>query len=217
MADNSGSHGSQKNGSRPDGPDYVAMEPEFIANVLSLRALGEKYGCSDTAIRKHFKKLDVKRDPKKKIKDRAAELVRRAEVLAVNARSKATDKQQVDAAAQNQADLILKHRKNIAEKRALVEKLYGEIEALTDGQADIEEIMKALSKSKDEKWKEKLLDKVTSLPGRIKGTTDLMKAFESLIKLERQAFGITGDEDPEDKIPTSGTWTFEAVAVKKAG
>lgn len=195
--------------------DWASVEPEFIANIVSIASLAVKYGCTEGAIRKHFKKLDIKRNPKQKIKDKAAELVRKEEVRSANAKSKGTEKQQVDAAAQNQADLILLHRKDIKLKRDLVEKLYGELLVMTDRGGEIVDILDHLKKDKDNDWMERLLDKVAALPARIKGVSNLQKAFESLIKLERQAFGITGDEDPDDKVPTSGSWQFVAVAVKR--
>ncbi|MCK4793044.1 MAG: hypothetical protein KAV87_55455, partial [Desulfobacteraceae bacterium] len=97
--------GAQNSGAQTDGIDWVKMEPEFIHSPKSLRVLATEYGCGESTIRKHFKGLGVKRDPSRRIKAKAADKVRKAQVRKqVLENVRLTEKKVIEVAAQVEAD-----------------------------------------------------------------------------------------------------------------
>lgn len=192
--------GSQTNGSQSSKIDWIAMEPEFINSGKSLRALGEKYGCSDTAIRKHFKKLEVKRDPSARIKAKAADKVRKQEVRKqVLNDTRLTEKKVIEVAAQVEADLIMSHRKDARKTRGLINKIKAKLEDLVDNEEVLEQIIKNLESNKTDKAAD-AIHKIASLPIQVKMVKDLVSALKEAIVIERQAFGIVDDVAPENEL-----------------
>ena len=57
--------------------DWLAIEADYRPNKLSLRTIGEKYGCTEGAIRKRAKKEGWVRDLSEKIKNKADFILRR--------------------------------------------------------------------------------------------------------------------------------------------
>lgn len=61
-------------------PDWEAIETAYRAGVMSLREIAAQHGISEGAIRKRAKRDDWSRDLAAKVKERADDLVRKAEV-----------------------------------------------------------------------------------------------------------------------------------------
>ncbi len=61
-------------------PDWEAIETAYRAGVMSLREIASQHGISEGAIRKRAKRDDWSRDLNAKVKERADDLVRKAEV-----------------------------------------------------------------------------------------------------------------------------------------
>jgi uncharacterized protein YjcR len=61
-------------------PDWEAIETAYRAGMMSLREIAAQHGISEGAIRKRAKRDDWSRDLAAKVKERADDLVRKAEV-----------------------------------------------------------------------------------------------------------------------------------------
>jgi hypothetical protein len=180
--------------------DWEAMEPDWRAGIKTKKQLSEEYGVSRAAIDKHWHAADIERDLTAKIKALAETKVTRATVTrSVTPETKVTEREVVEANAKLQSDIILAHRSDIPRKRELVEKLFGELEGQTDGKDLLEQLSTAL-RHNDMKRLATFAEKITSLPSRIKGASDLISAYKTLIMMERQVFGIaetgSGADDP---------------------
>lgn len=105
--------------------DWLAVENDYRPNILSLRAIGEKYGCTEGAVRKKAKKEGWVRDLSEKIKATADDLVRR---------------ELVRGSSQNETDVVYKNaitsayiqiteRNDIAKLRSIAMNLVDELES----------------------------------------------------------------------------------------
>lgn len=176
--------------------DWEEMEPEWRAGIISKKQLSKQYGVSRAAIDKHWSKLGIERDLTKQIQAEAKSKVARATVTpGVTPLTRVTEQQVVEANATVMANKQIEHRTSIPLRRALGDKLFAEIEGQTDGANLIEQLTLALQQG-DLDELAKIARKVASLPTRIKGFADLVSSYKTLIALEREAFGIKGDEKP---------------------
>ena len=185
----------------PDGKhqeiDWENIEADYRAGIKSLRQIGAEHGLSHVAVDKRAKKEAWPRDLSAKIKAKAAALVNKG---AVNGGlTKATESEVVTSNAELQASIQIAHRKDIPLKRALVAKLFAEVESQTDNGNLIADLKKALVKN-DMTALSNIAIKMSSLPSRIKGVSELVTAYKSLIGLERQAFGISDESDIEKGV-----------------
>ena len=179
------------------GVDWESIERDFRAGVKTLRAIASEHAVSHQAIDKRAKKEGWPRDLSAKI---AAERQKQVDRAAVDKPvDKIAEKEVVDANATLQADIILAHRVDIPRKRSLVAKLFSEVESHTDGGDLLEQLALALRQGDQDKLAD-MARRVASLPQRIKGVSELITAYKSLIGLERQAFGIDSDAAMGDKV-----------------
>ncbi|MBD1399450.1 hypothetical protein [Pelovirga terrestris] len=170
--------------------DWETISRHYRAGCRSLRDIGNEYGISEAAIRKRAKKEGWPRDLSEQIKAKATEKVR---IEAVRGGTQgASERTIIEAESDIQSRVALSHRKDIPQKRELVAKLFAEIEAMTDNKELFETLQEALAND-DAKALSQAVNKVVSLPQRIKGTADLVNAYRTLIMLEREAFGINDD------------------------
>lgn len=185
-----------------DKGDKLILEGRLTNSEISV-----ELNCTEGAVRKRIKDKNLVRDLTGDIQKATRAKLVRNEVRNEQNRIK-TDNEVIEEAASVSAQVIISHRGCIAKRRNLVAKLAAEIESLTDGQDEIPDIIKGL-KSKDEKVYIAALKKVASMPARIKGLTDLVKADDLLIKMERNAFNISEGEGGEGDEPKSGRWVLE--------
>jgi DNA-binding cell septation regulator SpoVG len=178
------------------GVDWERIEADYRSGIKTLRVIASENGVHHATINKRAKRVGWDRDLSVKIAAKAAAKVTNAVTTTV---TKKTEKAIVDANATLQADVILAHRQDVPRKRALVSKLFKELEETTDGKNTIRQLVQAL-KDKDERALSKAVAKVTSLPQRIKGASDLVGAYKILIGMEREVFGIKGNAGPVDEI-----------------
>lgn len=196
--------------------DYQAMEPAWRAGIKSPLQIATEYTnatgipCSRSAVNKYFKQTNpIPRDLSAQVKAKARDIIarnaaeRRAEARAlqdntpVGKSDKITDTQVIVAEAEQVAEIHLIHRKNVVRKRKLIDKLFEELEAATDGSDVIETCRLALESGELTKIAESV-EKLTSLPERIKGVTQLVTAFKQVLLLEREVFNITDSDTPTD-------------------
>lgn len=179
-------------------PDWEAIESAYRAGVLSLREIASQHGISEGAIRKRAKRDDWPRDISAKVKERADDLVRKAEVRKqVRAEAALSERVLIESTAEAIANVRMEHRGDIRRARELANLLFEELSVdCTDT-----EMMKKLGEfmlDPDEKTgRDKLNEiyqKTISLPSRVKSMKDLSDTLKTLIGLEREAYSIKEDE-----------------------
>ncbi len=186
--------------------DYARIEPGWRAGILSPRQLAAQYTeetgnpVSHAAIVNHFKKAGIDRDLAAKIRAKADAMVTQAMVTGkVTPQPAVPERQVIEDNATQIASVRISHRKDIARARSVAANLLTELELQTGPDAaamlaDLGELMR----SPDDKGQDKLAEiyqKVISLPGRVKTMKDLGDSMRVLIGLEREAYGIEGDDD----------------------
>ena len=186
--------------------DYARIEPGWRAGILSPRQLAAQYTeetgnpVSHAAIVNHFKKAGIDRDLAAKIRAKADAMVTQAMVTGkVTPQPAVPERQVIEDNATQIASVRISHRKDIARARSVAANLLTELELQTGSDAaamlaDLGELMR----SPDDKGQDKLAEiyqKVISLPGRVKTMKDLGDSMRVRIGLEREAYGIEGDDD----------------------
>ncbi|GKQ44387.1 hypothetical protein [Pseudomonas syringae] len=182
-------------------PDWERIEQLFRAGLLSVREIAAACGVSHTAINKRSKAEGWDRDLNAKIKAKADSLVSKREVSKkVSTETLATERGIVEANAEVIADIRLAHRGDISRSRRLTNKLLDELEALTDEQGTIKQLI-AQFKDGDHDDGDAMADvlalaqKMGALPTRTKTMKELAETLKTLVVLERQAYVL----DEKDK------------------
>lgn len=177
--------------------DWETISTLYRSGVRSLRDIATEHGISEGAIRKRAKSEGWPRDLSEKIKAKAAELVRIEAVR--NGTQVPNERTVVEQNARAQADITISHRTDIAQKRELVSKLFAEISASTDGTDTIELMVLALQQNDMDSLASQAR-KLSSLPSRVKSTTDLIGALKTLVGLEREAWGVVSGSSVGEEI-----------------
>jgi hypothetical protein len=187
-------------------PDWERIEAEYRVGVKSLREIGSDHGVTEGAIRKRAKKDDWTRDLSAKVRIKAEELVRKAQVRSQVRKESPTERETVEAAALDMATVRIAHRTDITRMRALVLRLLSECEAEAAEPGVFAELGDML-RAPDERGQDRLNEayqKAISLPVRIKGVKELADTMKTLIGLEREAYGITEANAPAATMPDAG-------------
>ncbi|MFN4482993.1 hypothetical protein [Klebsiella pneumoniae] len=178
-------------------PDWEAIETAYRAGVMSLREIASQHGISEGAIRKRAKRDDWSRDLNAKVKERADDLVRKAEVRKqVRTETALSERVLIEATAEVVAAVRMEHRGDIRRAREITNALFDELGAEC---ADVDSLRKLgeLMLSPDENGRDKLNEiyhSIISMPERVKAVKALSDALKNLIGLERQAYDIDGPE-----------------------
>lgn len=182
-------------------PDWEAIESAYRAGVMSLREIASQHGISEGAIRKRAKRDDWSRDLNAKVKERADDLVRKAEVRKqVRSETTLSERVLIEATAEVIATVRMEHRGDIRRARTLANALFDELEAEC---ADVE-ALRALGQmmlDPDENGRDRLNElyhAIISMPERVKSMKALSETLKNLIGLERQAYSM--DEGEKDKV-----------------
>lgn len=171
--------------------DWEAVEREYRAGQLSLREIGRLFKVTDTAIRKRAKAENWQRD----LTDKVREAVRNKLVRDGSQSQRANDEEIVEAAADRSHNVVLSHRTDISQLRALSTILATRLSQHLDG------ISGEGPGIGDKESATDMLEKLTRIRAR-------------LIPLERQAFNIDNGSDPN--APTSVVDTPIGAAQRKA-
>lgn len=173
--------------------DWEAIELDYRAGIKTLRQIAEEHGVTHVAINKRAKKSGWTRDLKEKIKAKADALVARE---VVHLASEASEREVVEANAQQQASVALRERVDITRSRSLAMALIEELETQT--RPEMLEQLRGLGKlMRNQDGPDKLNDLyqfVISLPGRSKTMKDLTTSLQALITMERRAYGLDDDD-----------------------
>lgn len=178
-------------------PDWEAIETAYRAGVMSLREIAAQHGISEGAIRKRAKRDDWSRDLAAKVKERADDLVRKAEVRKqVRTETALSERVLIEATAEVVAAVRMEHRGDIRRAREITNALFDELGAEC---ADVASLRKLgeLMLEPDENGRDKLNEiyhSIISMPERVKAVKALSDALKNLIGLERQAYDIDGPE-----------------------
>ncbi|HBR1252874.1 TPA: hypothetical protein ACMX8U_002768 [Klebsiella pneumoniae] len=178
-------------------PDWEAIETAYRAGMMSLREIAAQHGISEGAIRKRAKRDDWSRDLAAKVKERADDLVRKAEVRKqVRTETALSERVLIEATAEVVAAVRMEHRGDIRRAREITNALFDELGAEC---ADVDSLRKLgeLMLSPDENGRDKLNEiyhSIISMPERVKAVKALSDALKNLIGLERQAYDIDGPE-----------------------
>lgn len=178
-------------------PDWEAIESAYRAGLMSLREIASQHGISEGAIRKRAKRDDWSRDLAAKVKVRADDLVRKAEVRKqVRTETALSERVLIEATAEVVAAVRMEHRGDIRRAREITNALFDELGAEC---ADVDSLRKLdeLMLSPDENGRDKLNEiyhSIISMPERVKAVKALSDALKNLIGLERQAYDIDGPE-----------------------
>lgn len=182
-------------------PDWEAIETAYRAGVMSLREIASQHGISEGAIRKRAKRDEWSRDLNAKVKERADDLVRKAEVRKqVRSETVLSERVLIEATAEVIATVRMEHRGDIRRARTLANALFDELEAEC---ADVESLRKlgVLMLDPDENGRDRLNElyhAIISMPERVKSMKALSETLKNLIGLERQAYSM--DEGEKDKV-----------------
>lgn len=178
--------------------DWEWIEPHWRAGIKSVLQIAADYEAetgqkvSHTAIIKHFRKLHIARDLTAKIRAKADAIVSASMVSGnVTAETNVEDAKIIDENALTIATVQLSQRKDIAKARALAQSLLDELEKQT-GDLELYQQLGALLASEDGKKLGDLYHKVISLPSRVDSIKKLADTIRTLITLEREAFGMSG-------------------------
>lgn len=210
-------------------PDWEAIESAYRAGVMSLREIASQHGISEGAIRKRAKRDKWSRDLNAKVKERADDLVRKAEVRKAEVRKQVrsetvlSERVLIEATAEVIATVRMEHRGDIRRAREITNALFDELGAEC---ADVASLRKLgeLMLEPDENGRDKLNEiyhSIISMPERVKALKALSDAMKNLVGLERQAYDIGEKEPVKDVthnvmlVPTSDNVDSWEEAAKK--
>ena len=180
--------------------DWVTVELEYRAGMLTLRAIGDRHGVSNVAIIKRAKQYGWTRDLRQKIEQERENKLNEAMVVARSREEKLIqfpiERQTVEVNAQMQADLIISHRRDISSLRGTVARMVDELGDM--GESRFRDFINKLEDATgDERIKALTgaLNSALALPGRSTIARNLVTCLSTLIDKEREAFGINHDGD----------------------
>ena len=149
--------------------DWEDVEIDVRAGLMTYAQMSKKHGISAGRIAQKKTEKGWTRDVAAKIKAKTEEKLNAAALNGkLNPRQKATEAAVIEAGAKLHASILLTHRKEIAEARAIVQRLLVELRRAT---------------------------KKHDLPTRAMVAQRLANAQATLIERERQAYGIGGNND----------------------
>ncbi|UIF90867.1 hypothetical protein [Cupriavidus sp. UYPR2.512] len=191
--------------------DWDAIYKDYRPNVKSVRQIAKEHGISHTAIQKYAEANHWQRDLAKKTNERAADLLARDIVATEVARlprggksatERASEEEIVQGGAEVKVAVQREHRKDIGRLRRIANTIADELEALTESKEEYERAAEMLAAG-DEVGTAKALQRAISLPSRVSSLESMSRTQATLIKLEREAFGIDAkdkEESPLEKL-----------------
>lgn len=127
-------------------PDWEAIHGLYRGGLLSIRAIADRFGVSDTAIRSKAKKNGWQRDLTDKVRQAVNAKVVRTEVRTSDSREPRTDEEIIDDVSSEAAAMVLQHRVYLSRWGAIADKLAASMEStivVEDNQADFARALNA--------------------------------------------------------------------------
>lgn len=174
--------------------DWEAVERAYRAGVLSIREIAKLKGCSDTAIRKKATAAKWERDLTEKVNEKVRSELVRSEVRTANPQ---TEREIVEVAAATVVQVVRGHRSKIKQGGALVELLTQQLIDVAGRRDEFEEAIEeetAIDKTGERRAK---MMRAVSLATHAGIAVNLAAATKTWVGLERQAFNIKEDSEPE--------------------
>lgn len=193
--------------------DWAGIEREYRAGIRSLRSIGKEFGVSEGAIRKRADRDGWTKDLSAKIRAKADDLVRKAEVRnqvrsATEGAYCAPDESErnvIEVNAQVQATVMREHRSTLNRTRALVNGLLAELEMMTISPELIERLVelvgeKAESDAEIQAHSKRLeaVAKVLGMHARVDSLKKLVDSVRIVVQTEREVFGMDAKDAPKD-------------------
>lgn len=207
--------GSKPAKRRKGAPDWEAIERDYSANILTGDQMALKHGTSRVGILNKARKNGWRRDLAAPIQRSVArKLIEQAIVHdtrtvgnpheLVTLSSVKDDFRQVEAMANVTVGVILRHRSGIRDLQDIANGQLNELRAVTQGQDAMNLVMHAAAEGGivDQDTLKQALKEVRALcalPARLSALTQLTNVYGALQTQERQAFGIKGDDNPEEE------------------
>lgn len=185
--------------------DYEAVERDYRTGTFTDQELGDKYGKSRQAITKMAKVRGWKKDLSVAVRQVTKALViaeaAKEKVAEQVAKGSAATLDGVLAAATTNAQVILKHRKDIVTANTLLNNMMGELQQVTVNPAKLQELMEVLTGAEDMTHEQvaearAAFADLQRLPNRILSIQRISQAMARLQALERTAFGLDEPEQP---------------------
>lgn len=173
--------------------DWEAIHAEYRSGQLSNVLLGKKYGVSEGAIRKRAKADGWQKDLAGAVRERVREKLVREEVREPNVR----DEVIVETAANTGAEVVRRHRRDIAKGHGLVSMLFQQLESAAQEREDLENLIEEETKDDDSSLRRNRMLKAISLPTHAGVLRDLSTALKNFIPLERQAYNLDEQQHEE--------------------
>ena len=113
-------------------PDWERIELDYRAGVKTLRQIAAEHGVTHAYIAKRAKANGWERDLAEKIRQKAEQLVTKAAVTkAVTTKTRADEREVIEANGHAMADVLLSHRRDIQRSKSIVMRLLEELEQQT--------------------------------------------------------------------------------------
>lgn len=183
-----------------DAIDWDTVERLYRAGIESLRNIGAKCGLTEGAIRKRAKRDGWVRDLAARIRARAEDLVRKAEVRKKSTQqlSFADENEVIESNAVISANVIRSQRQDVRLLREVVNALMEQIKCVVTSRelfAQVGEICSQGASGHDKALE--LYNKVIGLPNQTDTTKKLAETLKILIELERKIHKLDdGADDP---------------------
>lgn len=194
-------------------PDLIAIEADYRAGVMSVRAVAAKHGVSEGAVRKWAKAATPpwQRDLTAKVQEAArAQLVRSTHHAYDGVRTP-TERETVEVGARAVVLVVREHRGAIQAGQQMVGMLLGQLQEAAANRCQLEEIVEIETKDDQGGQRRAMLMRAVSLPQHASTMKDLATAMKHLIGLERQAFGLVDKTDPDPPVKPPETREVEDV------
>lgn len=146
--------------------DWESVEASYRSGSPSVRALAEKHGLTEGAIRKRATKEDWKRDLTGKVQAATKEKLVRTQVRSES--TQRSDAEIVESESDLRAELVLSHRSGLAQWRSISNKLSAFLSSVDVTEDNHSDFARSLNAGVDAQLK--------------------------VIKGERQAYGLDSDE-----------------------
>jgi hypothetical protein len=182
--------------------DWTLIEADYRSGIKSLRTIADEHGISHTAITKRAKREGWLRDLTARTRARADALVYKAAVSTqVSTPAGPSELATVEANATLQYQVRMAHRRDIARARRLWERQITELDLADAAPETFDWLGVAVGDQLTSKERGELvttLKRVATLSARIISLSRAVDTLEKLIRLERQAFGISTEPNQEN-------------------
>ena len=190
--------------------DWVKIEQDYRAGILSVREIAREVGLSDAAIRKRAKANGWERDLTEQVRAKTRQLLVRSLAGSQSGPQSphATNEEISSKAALTQVAVVRDHQISIHDAFSLTRRMLDELNATTSHPGELEALITAVY---EDPKQQKAAMRAVSLPSRAAVMRDLATAAKNWVGLERQAFGIFD----ESKAPPPQKTTNDASSASQ--